>query len=249
MGWEKSLFQMPCGFGANGHFYEAMRADELFTYPEGMPFSEFFTPDAEPWKWVGQIKEALRGLSTDPSAGPVIPSGVHIEGAVYLDPSVKLPSYATLIGPAWIGPEVEIRPGAYVRGNVIVGRGSVLGNACEYKNCLLLEGVETPHYNYVGDSVLGNRAHLGAGAICANLKLARDEVSVQLPSGKRVQTGMRKLGGLLGDGAEASCNAVLQPGTILGRGSAVLCPSFSGYLAEKKIVHARISTLVTSRPL
>jgi|TARA_B110000438_G_scaffold291995_1_gene329705 NDP-sugar pyrophosphorylase family protein len=238
----------PCGWSEDHLFCGVMRADELFTYPEGMPFSEFFLPDAAPWDWVGCIKKALAGLNVEVGSGPEIPPGVHIEGAVHLDPTVKLPAYATLIGPAWIGPEVEIRPGAFVRGHVIVGRGSVLGNACEYKNCLLLEDVETPHYNYVGDSVLGNRAHLGAGAICANLKLARDEVSVELPSGKRQQTGMRKLGGLLGDGAEASCNCVLQPGTVLGRGSAVLAPSFSGYLAEQKIIHARFETLVTSRP-
>lgn len=236
------------GDSALRFFNRGMRADELFSYPEGMPFADFFSPEVAPWEWLGRIREALTGLTVEPGAGPVVPPGVHLEGAVYLDPTVKLPAYATLIGPAWIGPAVEIRPGAYVRGNVIVGRGSVLGNACEYKNCLLLEGVETPHYNYVGDSILGNRAHLGAGAICANLKLARDEVEVKLPNGRRHPTGMRKLGALIGDGAEASCHCVLQPGTILGRGSAVLAPSFAGFLAENKMVHARIDTVTIARP-
>jgi NDP-sugar pyrophosphorylase family protein len=225
-----------------------MRADELFTYPEGMPFAEFFLPELEPWEWVSRISEALKEWNPEEVRALDIPSGVSIEGAVYLDPTVKLPPFASIKGPAWIGPEVEIRPGAFVRGNVIVGRGSVLGNSCEYKNCLLLEGVETPHYNYVGDSILGNRAHLGAGAICANLKLARDAVDVKLPSGARHTTGLRKLGALMGDGAEASCNCVLQPGTILGRRSAVLAPSFHGNLPAGKIVHARQETFMTDRP-
>lgn len=227
-----------------------MRADELFSYPASMPFGDVFLPELEPWDWVRRIKQALHRFDFEGAEPGLekIPPGVTIEGPVWMHPTVRLPPYAVLQGPAWIGAGVQIRPGAYVRGNVIVGAGSVLGNACEYKNCLLLEKVETPHYNYVGDSVLGNRAHLGAGAICANLKLARDEVTVALPEGGRRPTSMRKLGALMGDGAEASCNSVLQPGTILGRRAAVLAPSFRGYLPEGKLALARLETRVLSRP-
>jgi NDP-sugar pyrophosphorylase family protein len=212
-----------------------MQARELFDWPEGLPFADSFDPQAAPWEWLPRIAEALKGMETDGTLdADNLPPGIDLKGPVFLHPTVKLPAYATLHGPAWIGPGVEVRPGAYVRGNVIVGRGSVLGNACEYKNCLLMEGVETPHYNYVGDSILGNRAHLGAGAICANLRLKRDEVIIRI--GKdRFPTGLRKVGAFMGDGAEAGCNSVLQPGTILGRGAAVVSMPFSGYLPAGKI--------------
>ncbi len=207
-----------------------MKARELFDWPESLPFAESFDPEAHPWEWLPQISQALAGFHFSHARGiEDVPDGVDLRGAVYLHPSVKLPAYCTIIGPAWIGPEVEIRPGAFIRGNVIVGKGSVLGNACEYKNCLLMENVETPHYNYVGDSILGNRAHLGAGAICANLKLARDEVILRI-DGKRYPTGLRKVGAFMGDGAEAGCNSVLQPGTVLGRRAAVISMPFHGYL-------------------
>lgn len=225
-----------------------MKARELFDWPESLPFGQFFDMDAHPWEWLPRIAEALAAFDFSNSAlPPGLAPGVAIEGRVHLDPSVKLPAYCTLIGPCWIGPDVQIRPGAYVRGNVIVGRGSVLGNACEFKNCLLMEKVETPHYNYVGDSILGNKAHLGAGAICANLKLARDEVVIRL-EGERFRTGLRKVGAFMGDGAEAGCNSVLQPGTILGRRSAVISMPFNGYLPAGKLAIPQTPHRVIARP-
>ena len=212
-----------------------MKARDLFDWPESLPFADCFDMEAAPWEWLPQIGKALDRFDFESARGFAdIPEGVSIEGKVYLHPTVRLPAYCTIIGPAFIGPEVEIRPGAYVRGNVIVGKGSVLGNACEYKNCLLMERVETPHFNYVGDSILGNRAHLGAGVICANLRLARDEVVIKVDR-HRYPTGLRKVGAFLGDGAEAGCNSVLQPGTILGRGAAVISMPFAGYLPAGKI--------------
>ncbi|NDV63013.1 UDP-N-acetylglucosamine diphosphorylase [Puniceicoccales bacterium CK1056] len=225
-----------------------MKAQELFDWPDGLPFSEFFNLDAHPWEWLPKIQEALASFDFEAVEGrDDIPSGVDISGPVYIDPSVSLPAYCTIKGPAWIGPRVEIRPGAYIRGNVIVGAGSVLGNACEFKNCLLMERVETPHYNYVGDSILGNRAHLGAGAICANLRLARDEVVIKIDR-ERFLTGLRKVGAFLGDGAEAGCNSVLQPGTILGRNAAVISMPFNGYLPAGKIALPENRFRVLPRP-
>jgi NDP-sugar pyrophosphorylase family protein len=168
-----------------------------------------------------------------------VPPGVHVEGSVWLGEGVRLPPYATLIGPAWIGPGTEIRPGAYVRGNVMVGAGAVLGNACEFKHCLLLDGVQAPHFNYVGDSILGERAHLGAGVICSNLRLDQQEVTVRLPEGV-VSTGLRKFGAVLGDEAEVGCNAVLNPGTILGKRALVMpATAFGGYLPAATIARTR----------
>jgi NDP-sugar pyrophosphorylase family protein len=227
-----------------------MRADELFTLPSSLArFAPFFAPDAAPWLWVAKISAALESVSwQDFPAREDLPPGLHIENSVCLHPTVKLPPYAVIQGPAWIGAHTEIRPGAFIRGNVIVGERCVLGNSCEYKNCLLLDGAQTPHYNYVGDSVLGQRAHLGAGATCANLRLDKKSVPVTTAAGK-IDSGLRKLGALMGDDAEAGCNAVLQPGAILGKRSAVLPTiAFSGYLPPNTLAAARVEIRHLPRP-
>ena len=222
-----------------------MTAAELFTLPPSLAaFEAYFKADMYPWEWLKVIGRALEALPV-PVPG-MVPPGVHIEGKVWVDPSVKLPAYATIIGPAWIGAKTEIRPGAFIRGNVIVGEGCVLGNACEFKNCVLLDGVQVPHFSYVGDSILGNGAHLGAGVILSNLRLDQQSVTVRLPSGT-FDTGLRKFGAILGDQAEVGCNAVLNPGTILGKRALVMpTTAFSGYLPTATI--ARIRGTVTQIP-
>ncbi len=217
-----------------------MYASELFSHPADFPFAEFFPLNTAPWEWVSSIGKALQAFSFGPLER-TLPPGVHCEGPVFLHPTVTLPHSCTLVGPIYIGAGTEIRPGAYLRGNVIAGENCVLGHASEFKNCLLLNNVEVPHFNYVGDSVLGNRAHLGAGAVLANLRLDRGPVTVRLPSGA-VDTGLSKLGALLGDGAETGCNAVLQPGTILGKRSVVLpAVAFGGVLPPATIARVRES--------
>ena len=214
-----------------------MKASDFFTLPPSLaPFAAHFRADAPPWEWLKQIGAALAAL-TDAPAARSLPPGVHVEGRVWLHATVKLPAHATLIGPAWIGAKTEIRPGAFVRGNVIVGEGGVLGNACEFKNCLLMDDVQAPHYNYVGDSILGNGAHLGAGAICSNLRLDQAPIVVRAAD-KTYETGLRKFGAILGDRAEVGCNSVLNPGTVLGRRALVMpAMSFSGHLPEATIAH------------
>lgn len=123
---------------------------------------------------------------------------------------------AYIKGPAWIGPNCQIRHGAYIRENVIVGAGSVIGNSSEIKNSLLLNGCQVPHFNYVGDSILGAKAHLAAGVIVSNLKLNGDVITLRVGD-LTVSTGLRKFGALIGDGAEIGCNAVINPGAIIGR--------------------------------
>lgn len=219
-----------------------MRAADFFALPPSLAvFAVAFDPAAEPWAWIKAVGPALAALPPPPAnAGRAdLPPGVRIEGAVWLAPDVKLPAYATIIGPAWIGPGVEIRPGAFIRGNVIVGAGCVLGNACEFKNCLLLDGVQVPHFSYVGDSVLGNKAHLGAGAICSNLRLDQKPVSVRTPE-RTYETGLRKFGAILGDAAEVGCNAVLNPGSVLGP-RALVAPGtvLTGYLPPATIARQR----------
>lgn len=222
-----------------------MKASEFFILPASLAgFGPFFKPDAHPWEWLKVIGAALNAQPAP--AARTLPPGVQVEGAVWIDPTVKLPAYATIIGPAWIGAKTEIRPGAFIRGNVVVGEGCVLGNACEFKNCVLLDGVQVPHFSYVGDSVLGNGAHLGAGVILSNLRLDQQPVTVRLPSGT-FDTGLRKFGAILGDKAEVGCNAVLNPGTILGKRALVMpTTAFSGYLPAETI--ARIRGTVTQMP-
>ncbi|ATC64916.1 UDP-N-acetylglucosamine diphosphorylase [Nibricoccus aquaticus] len=223
-----------------------MKASELFALPASLQvFAAHFPAEVGPWEWLKQIGAALKAASFS-ATSRALPPGVHVEGAVVIDPSVKLPPHATIIGPAWIGAGTEIRPGAYIRGNVIVGANCVLGNSCEFKNCLLMDGVQVPHFSYVGDSVLGNGAHLGAGVILSNLRLDQQAISVRLPEGV-VDTGLRKFGAILGDKAEVGCNAVLQPGTILGKRALVMpTVAFAGYLPAETI--ARVRVAVTTMP-
>jgi UDP-N-acetylglucosamine diphosphorylase / glucose-1-phosphate thymidylyltransferase / UDP-N-acetylgalactosamine diphosphorylase / glucosamine-1-phosphate N-acetyltransferase / galactosamine-1-phosphate N-acetyltransferase len=223
-----------------------VKASELFALPSSLQiFASAFSPEVAPWDWLKQIGTALKAVSF-PASDRVLPPGVHVEGAVFIDATVKLPPHATIIGPAWIGAGTEIRPGAYIRGNVIVGANCVLGNSCEFKNCLLMDGVQVPHFSYVGDSVLGNGAHLGAGVILSNLRLDQQPITVRLPDGF-AETGLRKFGALLGEKAEVGCNAVLQPGTILGRRALVMpTMAFGGYLPAETI--ARVRTAITTMP-
>jgi NDP-sugar pyrophosphorylase family protein len=224
-----------------------MLASDLFTLPASLAtFAAHFRADAAPWDWLREIAPALAARAFAEPLSPR-PPGVHVSGPVFLDPTVRLPHTATIIGPAWIGPETEIRPGAFIRGHVIVGARCVLGNACEFKNCLLLDGVQVPHFSYVGDSVLGNGAHLGAGAVLSNLRLDQQPVSLRLPGGT-VDTGLKKFGALLGDGAEVGCNAVLNPGTILGKRALVMpAVSFGGFLPANTIAKARQTVALLPR--
>ncbi|MSU73391.1 MAG: UDP-N-acetylglucosamine diphosphorylase [Opitutus sp.] len=219
-----------------------MKASDFFTLPPSLAiFARHFPAEAAPWEWLKRIAAAL-GEVSEPPAVRTMPPGVHVEGAVWLHPTVKLPAYATLIGPIWIGADTEIRPGAFIRGNVIVGEQCVLGNACEFKNSLLMDRVEVPHFSYVGDSVLGNRAHLAAGAICSNLRLDRQPVVVRTGDATH-ETGLRKFGAIIGDEAEVGCNAVLNPGTLLGRRALVMpAMAFGGHLPAATIAHARAAT-------
>ena len=157
------------------------------------------------------VKPEIRGKLI---GTPAIGEHVFIGEGTVVEPG------AYIKGPAWIGPNCQIRHGAYIRENVIVGAGSVIGNSSEIKNSLLLNGCQVPHFNYVGDSILGAKVHLAAGVIVSNLKLNGEYISVR-HFNTVVSTGLRKFGALIGDGAEVGCNTVLNPGTIIGRKSLI----------------------------
>jgi NDP-sugar pyrophosphorylase family protein len=160
---------------------------------------------------------------------PVIGEKVFIGSGTIVEPG------AYIKGPAWIGEDCHIRHGAYIRENVVIGSGSVVGNSTEIKNSFLFKGCQVPHFNYVGDSILGYRVHLAAGVIVSNLKLNGDFITLRVgPS--VLTTGMRKFGALIGDRAEVGCNAVLNPGSVIGRRSLIYPGvSWRGVLAANSI--------------
>ncbi len=171
------------------------------------------------WEALPKLAEYLEEQVSPANFGQII-GDPEIGEQVYIGPDTVIEPGAYIKGPAWIGPNCQIRHGAYIRENVIVGAGSVVGNSCEIKNSILFNNCQVPHFNYVGDSILGTRVHLAAGVIVSNLKLAGDVITLRVGEAV-VSTGLRKFGALIGDGAEVGCNAVLNPGSVLGRHSLI----------------------------
>ena len=150
-------------------------------------------------------------------------------------------------GPAWIGDRCQIRAGCYIRENVIVGNDAVLGNSCEFKNCIVFDAAQVPHFNYVGDSILGHKAHLGAGVILSNVRLDHGEIIVR-GSDSSVPTGLKKFGAIVGDRAEIGCNVVISPGSLLGRESVVHpCVHWKGLLPAQTVAKLRQEIETTLR--
>jgi len=162
---------------------------------------------------------------------------------VWIHKSARAASSASISGPAIIGPGTEIRHCAFIRGSAIVGAGAVVGNSTELKNVILFDGVQVPHYNYVGDSILGYKAHMGAGSITSNVKSDKTLVVVK-NGGENLETGLKKFGAILGDHVEIGCNSVLNPGSVIGRGTQVYplsmvrgcIPANSIYKSKNEIV-------------
>lgn len=194
-----------------------MKTAELFLDLGATAAAALLAETAYPWEALPRIGAFVRAL------GPTLPADEYdeVEEGVWLHRSVKRYPGVTIAGPAVVGPETELRPGAFLRGNVLVGRGCVVGNSTELKNCILFDRVQVPHYNYVGDSILGRGAHLGAGAICSNVRTDKQNVVVHGADGADYPTGLRKFGAILGDGADVGCNSVLCPGAVLGPGAQV----------------------------
>ena len=164
---------------------------------------------------------------------------------VFIGEDTVVEDGAMIKGPAIIGRRCRIRHNAYIREDVLIGDDCVVGNSCELKNALLFNGCQVPHFNYVGDSILGHKAHLGAGVVLSNFKAFRGNVTVEV-DGRRIDTGLRKFGALLGDGSDVGCNAVLNPGSILGRGAIVYpCVNWRGFLPADRIAKNRAAVEVT----
>jgi len=176
--------------------------------------AQLFDGKEFPWEVLPFIGEFTLQLGASLSAEEYD----KVSDNIWIAKSAKIAPTASITGPAIIGKETEVRPGAFIRGNVIVGEGAVVGNSTELKNVVLFNKVQVPHYNYVGDSILGFKAHMGAGSITSNVKADKKLVVVK-GEGYQIETGIKKYGAMLGDDTEVGCNSVLNPGTVIGRNS------------------------------
>ena len=174
-----------------------------------------FTKCDFPWQIVPIIKSYIKELVSEGLDGYTT-----FGDDVLIGKGVRIHDGATIAGPCIIGDNSELRPGAYIRGSAIICPSCVIGNSTEIKNSILLEGVAAPHYNYIGDSILGAHSHLGAGVICSNLKSDKSNVAIRY-NGNTADTGLRKLGAIIGEGAEIGCGSVLNPGTVVGKNTTV----------------------------
>ena len=184
-----------------------------------------------PWEVLPRLESFILAL------GPMLPADEfeQVSDNVWISRSAVVAPTASITGPCIIDSGAQIRHCAFIRGNVIVGKGTVVGNSCEVKNSLLFDEVEAPHFNYVGDSILGYKSHLGAGAITSNIKNDKKNVEVHFQLGS-IETNMRKLGAIVGYGVQVGCNCVLNPGTVIGKGTRIYpLNSIRGWIDEKSI--------------
>jgi NDP-sugar pyrophosphorylase family protein len=208
---------------------------------EGFAHRELFEGCTWVWDALPRIAEYVRDHARSfRGEGAVVEPGVHLSGDVSIGPGTLVEAGAYVRGPAIIGANCEIRTGAYIRGDALVGDGCIVGNSTELKNTVLLDRAMAPHYNYCGDSILGNDANLGAGTKLSNYKIAEDK-TIRLQIGDEwVDTGLIKFGAILGDGVNTGCNSVLNPGTVLGRNVLVYAnAAVRGYVPANTIVKLR----------
>lgn len=200
--------------------YENLKNKNLFNFDETIA-ADIFTDIDFPWDALPKIKDFIIGLGKSLSEEDYDKKGDNI----WIAKSADIAPTATINGPCIIGKDTEVRPGAFIRGNAIVGENCVVGNSTELKNVILFNNVQVPHYNYVGDSILGYKSHMGAGSITSNVKSDKSDVVIKY-EGDKIATGLRKMGAILGNYVEVGCNSVLNPGTIIGSNtniSAVKC--------------------------
>ena len=173
--------------------------------------ADLFEGKTYPWEVLPEIGDFI--LKLGPALNPF--EYECKDGNIWIARTAKIAPTASITGPAIIGKDAEVRHCAFIRGNAIVGEGAVVGNSTELKNVILFNKVQVPHYNYVGDSVLGYKAHMGAGSITSNVKSDKKLVVVKSPKGQ-IETGIKKFGAMLGDEVEVGCGTVLNPGSVVG---------------------------------
>lgn len=209
---------------------EQLQIKNLYSLEETLAAS-LFDGAVYPWELLPKIGAYIIELGKTLSSDKYERRGENI----WIAKSAIIAPTACINGPCIIDEEAEIRHCAFIRGNAIVGKGAVVGNSTELKNVILFNKVQVPHYNYVGDSILGYKSHMGAGSITSNVKSDKTLVVVKSPYGN-IETGLKKMGAMLGDNVEVGCNSVLNPGTIIGRNSNIYPTSMvRGYIAANSI--------------
>lgn len=194
--------------------------------------SSLFSPRIEPWRVLPDIGKFILSIGATLAEDEYEQIFPHVWAAK----DATLYESAFVAGPCIIDHEAEIRHCAFIRGNAIIGKGSVVGNSTELKNAILFDNAQAPHYNYVGDSILGFKAHMGAGAITSNVRA--DKANVRVTYGhETIETGLRKFGAIVGDYGEIGCGAVLNPGTVIGRGSRVYPLSSVRCVVPERSIH------------
>ena len=187
-----------------------------------------------PWEALPKIAAFIRQLGETLSEEEYEKTGEDI----WIAKSARVAPTAYIHGPVIIGANAEVRHCAFIRGSAIVGKGCVVGNSTELKNCIIFNEAQVPHYNYIGDSILGYKAHLGAGAITSNLKSDKSMVTIPVPEG-RIDTELKKFGAIVGDHVEVGCNSVLNPGTVIGRNTTVYPLSMVRGTVPKKSIYKK----------
>jgi NDP-sugar pyrophosphorylase family protein len=203
---------------------------------------ELFAGKTYPWEVLDQIGDFILQL------GKQLPEEefLHPSENVWIAKDANVYPSACIIGPCIIDHAAEVRHCAFIRGNAIVGKGCVVGNSVELKNVVLFDEVQVPHYNYVGDSILGYKAHMGAGSITSNVKSDKSLVVIKTEKGS-IPTGRKKVGAILGDYAEIGCNSVLNPGTVIGAGSMVYPTSSVRGVIPSAHIYKNHDTIVPKR--
>lgn len=192
-----------------------LKTVDLFDLSQSLA-GEYLAEFSYPWEALSGLKEEIERI------GESLAKEEYCEIApkVWVHKTAKIAPTAYLGAPCVIGAGTEVRHCAFIRGSALIGENCVVGNSAEVKNAVLFNGAQTPHFNYVGDSVLGYKAHLGAGAVTSNVKSDKSPVTVKNGS-EKIETGLKKMGAMVGDFAEIGCNAVLNPGTVIGRNATV----------------------------
>lgn len=209
-------------------------------------YADLFDGVLYAWEVLPRIQQYVKAHLAPGCRGQVADTAV-VEADVSIGEGTVVEPGAMIKGPTIIGKNVEIRQGAYIRGSVIVGDGAVVGHTTELKNAILMRGVQVPHFNYVGDSVLGPYAHLGAGVKISNVKVTRENIVVKVGD-RRYDTGLLKFGVIMGDHTEIGCNAVVNPGTMIGRHSlAYPNISLNGFYPCNSVVKLRQTHEVVPR--
>lgn len=212
----------------------AMKIEELFDLNQTIA-KDLFDGCTYPWEALPLIGDFIIGL------GKTLPKDEYdlIGENIWAAKSARIAKSASITGPVIIGKNTEVRQCAFIRGKAIIGENAVVGNSTELKNVVLFNNVQVPHYNYVGDSILGYKSHMGAGSITSNVKSDKTLITINasLYNGTKIETGLKKMGAVLGDFVEVGCNSVLNPGTVIGRHTNIYpISSVRGYVPPNSIV-------------